>query len=121
MMRCFLAFVILVTCSLPSAVAIEARAADDLNKAVAAMRKINLTSLSEKQKQAKSQELDKAWKTVVDAGSKGIAALKEEIRKIDVSKEKDDFFMLSAAALLWQIGKVSEAKTIQGDVGSKTT
>lgn len=120
MMRCFLAFVILVTCSLPSAVAIEARAADDLNKAVAAMRKINLTSLSEKQKQAKSQELDKAWKTVVDAGPKGIAALKEEIRKIDVSKEKDDIFMLSAAALLWQIGKVSEAKTIatlwSGDV-----
>lgn len=112
MMRWFLAFIILVTCSLPSAVAIEVRATDDLNKAVGAMRKINPTSLSEEQKQAKSQELDKAWKTLVDAGPKGVAALKEEIRKIDASKEKDNFFMLSAAAVLWQIGQVSEAKTI---------
>jgi hypothetical protein len=93
-------------------VVIEVRAADDLNKSVAIMRKINLASMNEEQRGAKSQELDKAWKILVDAGPKGAAVLKEEIGRINASKEKDYFFILGAAAVLWQIGKVSEAKTI---------
>jgi hypothetical protein len=113
-----------MTCWFPSAVAIEPPATDDLTKAVAAMRRINPTSLSDEQKQAKSQELAKAWKTLVDAGTKCVDALKEEIRKINASEEKDDFFMLSAAAVLWQISKVGEAKTIaalwSGDVSLST-
>jgi len=120
MMRCLLAFVIVVTCWLPSIGAAESAAENDLTKAVAVMRKIDPAKMTEQQQLAKSQELGQAWKTLLDAGPKGVAALKEELRKVDASKEKDDFFKLGAAVVLWQIGKAAEAETIaamwSGDV-----
>jgi len=120
MMRCVLTLVIVVTCWLPFVGPAEPAPANDLTKAVAAMRKIDPATMTEQQQQVKSQELGQAWKTLMDAGPKGAAALKEELRKVDASKEKDDLFKLGAAAILWQIGKVGEAETIasmwSGDV-----
>ena len=75
---------------------------------------------SQKEQEAKGEELDQAWKTLVEAGPAGAAALKDEIKKIEAAKERDDHFKLGAAAILWQIGKASEAETIaaiwSGDV-----
>lgn len=114
MTRPVLALAVLVACWLPSAQAAGAAAPDDLAKAVAVMRNVAPAALTQEQKQTKAQDLDQAWKTLVAAGPKGLAALKDELGKLDASREKDDFFKLGAAALLWQIGKVAEAATIAG-------
>jgi HEAT repeat protein len=88
------------------------------------MRKIDPAATTAEQRKAKSEELDRAWKTIIAAGPKGAAALKEECKKIAASREKDDFLVLGAAALLWQIGRVDEAGTIatlwSGDVDLNT-
>ena len=64
--------------------------------------------------------MDRAWNTLTSAGPKGGLALKAELRKLEVSKEKDDLFKLGAAVVLWQIGKAKEAETVaalwSGDV-----
>ena len=109
MWRCTLALTILSVCGASVAVPAEPSAAAKLAKAVAAMRKINPAALSDKQKQAKGQELEQAWKTLQDAGPAGAAALKDELKKIETAKERDDDFKLGAARFLWQIGKAAEA------------
>lgn len=89
-------------------------AAKEVVKAVAALRNIREGALTQEQKDAKALELEGAWKTVIAAGKAGADALKAEIAKLDAAKERDDFFKLGAAALLWQIGKLDEAPTISG-------
>jgi hypothetical protein len=120
MWRCALTLAILAAGFSSVAMSAEPSAADKLAKAVAVMRKIHPAALSEKQQEAKSQELDEAWKTLIDAGPAGAAALKDELKKIDAAKERDDHFKLGAAAVLWQIGKAGEASSIaaiwSGDV-----
>jgi hypothetical protein len=59
------------------------------------MGRINPAVLNEEQKKAKSEELDQVFKTFVEANDSGAAALKEELRKVEATKEKDDFFNLS--------------------------
>jgi hypothetical protein len=119
MLRCVLVFVIVVICWLPSGAAGELATANDLRKAVAAMRKVNPTFPKEKQ-EAMEQQLNEAWKTLIQAGPRGAVALKQELKEIDTRREKDDNFKLGAAAVLWQIGKADEAETIaaiwSGDV-----
>lgn len=83
-----------------------------VEKAVAAMRHIDSSTMTDDQMQAKAVELDAAWKSLAAAGKPGAEALKAEIAKIDAAKEKDDFFRLGAGAVLWQIGKLDEAATI---------
>ncbi len=112
MWRSTLALAILCACCASVAVPAEPSAAEKLAKAVAAMRKINPAALSDKEKQAKAQELDEAWKTLVEAGPAGAAALKGELKRIEAAKEPDAHFKLGAAAVLWQIGKLAEAQTI---------
>jgi hypothetical protein len=97
-----------------------AAAATDLEKAVAAMRRVKPSDFSEDQQKAKAKELDEAWKTLIQAGPAGAARLKQELAKIDAAKEKDDCFKLGASVVLWQIGGLDEAPTIaqvwSGDV-----
>jgi hypothetical protein len=76
----------------------------DLEQAVSAMRHVELDKLSEEQQEAKAEQLDKAWEVIKSAGEKGVVRLKGEVQLIDQTKEKDDFFKLGAAALLWEIG-----------------
>jgi len=97
-----------------------AAAPGDLDKAVAAMRRVKPEDFSKEQQQAKGKELDAAWKTLIQAGPAGAARLKQELAKIDAATEKDDFFKLGAAVVLWQIGNLGEAQAIaaawSGDV-----
>ena len=92
----------------------------EVSKAITSMRGINSYGLNDAQQKAKAKELGEAWKVLIDAGSKGASALKEELNKVTVRKEKDDHFKLGVAALLWQIGKADEAQSIatiwSGDV-----
>ena len=124
MWRCTLALAMLGACGASVAAPAEPGAAEKLAKAVAAMRKINPAALSEKQQQAKEQELEEAWKTIQDAGPAGAAALKDELKKIEAAKERDDHFKLGAARLLWLTGKAAEAPSIaaiwSGDVALTT-
>ena len=86
--------------------------AEELDKAVAAMRGIDPAKISGEDAKARGEQLDKAWNTVFAAGPAGSARLKEELAKIDAAKEKDDFFKLGAAALLWRLGGPSEAPAV---------
>jgi hypothetical protein len=101
--------------------AVESRpASESLTRAVAAMRGIHPAALSEEERETKSRELEGAWKVLVDAGPEGAAALKKELKAVAAANEKDDIFELGAAAVLWQLGKISEAETVaalwSGDV-----
>src|ERR1044072_3688477 len=83
-----------------------------LEKAIAALRHIDQSKLSESQQEAKAKEIDEAWDVISAAGKPGIARLKEELRQVEQKQESDDFFKLNAAALLWVIGKLDEAEAI---------
>lgn len=84
----------------------------ELDKAVAALRKIVWTEWSDEQKETKANQIDEAWKTLNAAGQKGSARLKLEIERVDAAKENDEFFKLNATVVLWEIGKASEADYI---------
>ncbi|MBM4043454.1 MAG: HEAT repeat domain-containing protein [Planctomycetes bacterium] len=84
----------------------------DLAKAIASLRHIDEGKLTEAQKTKKGAEIQAAWAALVGAGQQGALALKREIETVDKAREKDDFFKLGAAALLWQIGKLDEADAI---------
>ncbi|HUU09265.1 MAG TPA: HEAT repeat domain-containing protein [Phycisphaerae bacterium] len=88
--------------------------ATELDRAVAAMRKVAPADFGgdEKKAKAKGEELAKAWKTILGAGPAGNTRLKQEIARLDAAKEKDDFFKLGAAVVLWQASRLKEAGTI---------
>jgi hypothetical protein len=98
--------------SKPDPAATPTAPAMTVEKAVAAMRHVDASTMTDDQREAKAVELDAAWKTLIAAGKPGADALKAEIAKVDAAKEKDDFFRLGAGSVLWQIGKLDEAKTI---------
>jgi hypothetical protein len=83
-----------------------------LEQAIAVLRRVDQGKLSEQQQQAKAKEIDAAWGVIKAAGKMGIARLKEEIKLVDQSKEKDDYFKLNASALLWIIGQFDEVDAI---------
>ncbi|MDK1030932.1 MAG: HEAT repeat domain-containing protein [Planctomycetia bacterium] len=84
-----------------------------MEKAIASLRNIVQTDFSEEdKKEAKAQEIGEAWKTILSSGKAGIARLKAEVEQLDAKKQKDDFFKLGACALLWQSGKLKEARSI---------
>jgi hypothetical protein len=87
-------------------------AGGDLIKAIAALRRIDRANMTEERAQKMGMVVQEAWATIRDSGSAGAAALKEEVRKIDQAKEKDDFFKLSAAALMWEAWSLQEANSI---------
>ena len=85
---------------------------EKLEKAIATLRNVHQDKLSEAEQEKKGKEIDKAWEYIRSLGAKGIARLKQEVQKVEQSKEKDDYFKLNASALLWIIGKFDEAQTI---------
>lgn len=101
---------------LSAAASAPARAQDapdpKLEKAVAALRRINVGALSEEQQEAKAREIDEAWKALQAAGPPGLARLKRELRLLGESKEQDDFFKLNASVLLWELGRFGEAEAV---------
>jgi len=90
-----------------------ATAGPELEKAIAAMRGVDPAKLSEEEQSAKSEALiSEAWQVLIGAGPAGAERLKAELRKMDAAQERDDFFKVGAAVILWQIGNLSEAETI---------
>ncbi|MBN2211100.1 MAG: HEAT repeat domain-containing protein [Sedimentisphaerales bacterium] len=85
---------------------------EQLQQAVSVLRKINPAELTKEQQQQKGMEMNQAWQTLVQAGSRGAAVLKAEIQAIDAANERDDYFKLGAGAILWGIGQTKEADTI---------
>ncbi|MEN3332532.1 MAG: hypothetical protein V7641_1897 [Blastocatellia bacterium] len=83
-----------------------------LESAIAKLRFINASKLNDAQKEAKAAEIDAAWLVIRTAGKQGIERLKQELQQIKRKGEKDDFFKLNAAALLWQIGRFDEVAAI---------
>jgi hypothetical protein len=90
----------------------EAPTAEGLEVAIKAMRNVRPDTVPEKERAQKAQELTKAWATIVAAGPTGAERLKQELKAIEAAKEKDDFFSLGAATLLWMTGKAKEAEEI---------
>lgn len=90
----------------------QAAAEQKLARAVAALRNVDPDKLTEAQRDAKTEELDEAFETIVKAGPAGALALKSELRRLDAAKQRDDRFRLAAASLLWDISKLDEAETI---------
>lgn len=91
----------------------------ELDQAVQVLRGIDTDKLSEPEKTEKAKQIDAAWKKITDGGTAGKERLKQEVTAVEAGNEKDDFFMLNASALLWEIGKESEAKSI-ADIWNKT-
>lgn len=83
-----------------------------LERAIAALRHIDPEKLSESQQEKKAKEIDEAWAFIKKAGAAGINRLKEEVRRVDEAKERDDFFKLNAATLLWGISQFKEVEAI---------
>ena len=96
----------------PSLGAAEKAKPQDLAKAIASLRHIDPGKLTEAEKEQKGEEIAKAWNALKAAGPAGILAVRREIEALDKTGEKDDFFKLGAAALLWQTGKLAEADAI---------
>ncbi len=85
---------------------------ENLESAIAVLRHVDPEALSEAEQDRKSDEIDKAWDTLGRAGEQGIERLKAEIEAVRSQGPKDDFFMLNASALLWNLRGVSESETI---------
>jgi hypothetical protein len=83
-----------------------------LDTAIATLRHVTPDKLNDDEQERKAKEIDAAWEVIKSFGQKGILRLKEEIKKIDNSREKDDYFKLNASSLLWQIGRLNEAESI---------
>jgi hypothetical protein len=92
----------------------------NLDEAIATLRKVDpeLLKNPDQSKWTKA-EMNAAWdkmeaaSTVIyKAGVCGADRVKEELKKLDDAKEKDDFFRLSAASLLYALGGPTEGKTV---------
>ncbi len=114
-----IAFALVTIASLAAILSQAAFAAADgivvdpaLSAAVAAMRGIDFDSVLCEEREAKAQEIDAAWETLIGAGPAGRAALLAELDALESGGDEDDYFRLSAAALLWRIGGLDEATMI---------
>jgi hypothetical protein len=83
-----------------------------LDQAIARLRHINQSKMTDKQKEQMADDIDQAWKVIEKAGKPAIARLKQEVAQLDARKEKDDFFKLNVSAVLWNGGKLDEAEAI---------
>jgi hypothetical protein len=108
----FLILISLLTLSASQVLRAQDQSGRKLERAIAALRHIDQDKLNEEQQEAKAKEIDAAWETIRAAGKPGVARLKRELRRVQETGEKDDFFKLNAATLLYMIGRFDEAETI---------
>jgi hypothetical protein len=85
---------------------------NEIESSIKVLRGIDTNKLSDAQKDEKAKQIDEAWKKLTAAGKVGVERLKKEIAAVNAEKVKDDFFMLNASALLWEINKEVEAQAI---------
>ena len=101
-----------------TAVSAQEAAENPLDSAIAAMRNIDRTKMTEAQMRNKAVELTAAWQKLSASGPVGVERLKAELKLIQDAQQKDDFFSLGACALIYSISGLKEAETI-GSVWSK--
>lgn len=88
---------------------------EKLNQAVQSLRNVEIIKYDAnnfKGRMQQEESIKASMKGIIDFGEIGAARLKREIELINKSQEKDDFFKLNAASLLWDIGKENEVDTI---------
>lgn len=85
-----------------------------LVKATMVLRHIDQSKIPPEERRKRGMEIQQAWQTLTAAGDRSVTALKQELQRIDKAGERDDFFKLSAAGLLWKIGGLNQAETIAG-------
>lgn len=83
-----------------------------LAEAVTCLRGIDPDALTYQEKVEKSAEIDRAWQTLMNAGTRGRDALVSELEMVLRSGEPDTFFKLSATALLWRMTGADDADLI---------
>ncbi len=84
----------------------------ELDDAVAVFRHFSPEALDEDDWEARQPEAEKAWELLREAGAQGAQRLKQELERIEQAKERDGYFKLVAAAILWEIGGLDEAPTV---------
>jgi hypothetical protein len=83
-----------------------------LPEAIATLRHIDPSKLKDEEKAAKAQKVEQAWQSILAGKSQSTELLKAELAAMTQAKDKDDFFKLSAATLLWQLEGLKQAGTI---------
>jgi hypothetical protein len=86
--------------------------ADKLDSAILSLRHIDQAKLSDEEKENKAKEIEDAWTVIRAAGKTGLARVQQEVKSVRASRERDDFFMLNAARLLWLIGRFDQVEEI---------
>ena len=116
---CLVAVFVCMHCTSVFAGDAESVSPEKLAEAIKVMRKISPDKLSREEQESKGAELDEAWQTLQSAGTRGVDALKAEIRRIDEAKDEDHVFKLGASAVMWRIAQLAEAQAI-GEIWSRT-
>lgn len=109
----WMSVVILCALCVANAAAQESPAAK-LDKAVATFRHVDQKAIAKELIHAKAMELQGAWESIVSDKTAGRARLKEELKKLEEARERDDFFKLASAAMLWEMGGLDESATVAG-------
>lgn len=90
----------------------ESATLKELDDAVAVFRHFSPEALDEDDREARQPKAEKAWELLREAGAQGAQRLKQELERIEQARERDDYFKLVAAAILWEIGGLDEAPTV---------
>ncbi len=86
----------------------QATFAPELDRAVAALRHLDVANLDE----AQTAAMNAADETLKRAGPQGARRLKQELAALQQSGEQDVAFQLEAAWLLWEIGNLDEVDNV---------
>ena len=86
--------------------------AEDLEEAIAKLRDVDFSKLTDEQQKTKNTEIDEALTAITSADERGAGRLKQEIEALSKVQQHDVFFELLASWGLWDIGGLDEAEAI---------
>jgi len=93
--------------------AVASAADEELESALSKIRNVpHPDTMSEDEKEALARSFGAAWKVILDRKEAGATRLRAELATIGESGGKDDFFLLSCAALLWELEGLEAAEEI---------
>lgn len=102
----------LASCPFPSRADETSSQTSALDTAIATIRNIDPAKMSEDEKRLKAVQMQVAWSTILSSGKTGIERIHKELAAIDRAGERDDYFKLGTASLLWNMGGLDESGTI---------
>jgi HEAT repeat protein len=91
----------------------SAPAAPNFESAVAELRGVRPERLTDDEKAAKSLALDSAWQRLRADPHRAVAALKAEHERLIAAGERDDYFAIEAAHLVFAMSGVREIATLE--------